>query len=263
MSEEHNKSEHNKHAEKAIIAFLILGLAIATFNQFQLYSFKSIGGVEAKTVNENSIPTGISIVQAAVIPKGTPKIYGKELKVKYDDVSVSNQQLADQTIDTLGNLDRTINLQGEDLDRYIYIASQMSCEYCCGAQSIIVRKEDVEQMNARIDEAITAGKITKEEAEQYRQTPGNAACGCAHSFAMRGLAKYIITKHGSEYTDNEILEEMGKWKTLFFPGAIQQKADVLKERGIELSYINLASNKYRGIEKEQSQGGASNMVGGC
>ena len=138
MSEEHNKSEHNKPAEKAIIAFLILGLAIATFNQFQLYSFKSIGGVEAKTVNENSIPTGISIVQAAVIPKGTPKIYGKELKVKYDDVSVSNQQLADQTIDTLGNLDRTINLQGEDLDRYIYIASQMSCEYCCGAQSIIV-----------------------------------------------------------------------------------------------------------------------------
>src|SRR3989338_759003 len=263
MSEEHNKLEHNKHAEKAIIAFLILGLAIAIFNQFQLYSFKPIENVEAKTVSESSVPTGLSIVQVAVVPKGTPSIYGEELKVKYDDVSASNQQLADQTIDKLGNLDRTINLQGRDLERYVYVVSQISCEYCCGADSIIVRKEDVEEMNQRIDEAIAAGKITKEEAEQYRQTPGNAACGCAHSFAMRGLAKYLITKHGNEYTDNEILEELGKWKTLFFPGQMQQKADVLKERGIELSYINLASNKYRRIEIEQSQGSASNMVGGC
>ncbi len=263
MSEEHSKPEHNKHIEKAIIAFLILGLAITIFNQFQLFSFKSIGDVEAKIVNKNSIPTGLSIVQAAVIPKGTPKIYGEELKVRYDDVSASNQQLADQTIDILGNLDKTINLQGKDLERYVYVVSQMSCEYCCGAKSIIVRKEDVEEMNVRIDEAIAAGKITKEEAEQYRQTPGNAACGCAHSFAMRGLAKYLITKHGAEYTDNEILEELGKWKTLFFPGQIQQKANVLKERGIELSYVNLASNKYRGIEKEQSQSSTGEMVGGC
>ncbi|KKK51713.1 hypothetical protein LCGC14_3112180, partial [marine sediment metagenome] len=30
--------------------------------------------------------------------------------------------------------------------------------------------------------------------------------------------------------------------------------------GIELNYINLASNKHRGIEKGQASGG---MVGGC
>ena len=77
---------------------------------------------------------------------------------------------------------------------------------------------------------------------------------------MRGLAKYLITKHGSEFTDDQILEEMGKWKVLFFPEIHMQKAAALKQNGIELNYINLASNLYRNIEKGAS-GGA--MVGGC
>jgi hypothetical protein len=76
---------------------------------------------------------------------------------------------------------------------------------------------------------------------------------------MRGLAKYLITKHGDDYTDDEILEELGKWKTLFFPAQITQKASVLLDGGVELNYINLASNKYQGIEK----GVSGSMVGGC
>jgi len=36
---------------------------------------------------------------------------------------------------------------------------------------------------------------------------------------------------------------------------------VLEAQGIELNYINLASNKYRGIEKGQQASGG--MVGGC
>jgi len=70
-----------------------------------------------------------------------------------------------------------------------------------------------------------------------------------------------LLKHGNEYSDDQILEELGKWKTLFFPGNIQAKAEILKQKGIELNYINLASNKYRGIEQGQSSSGA--MVGGC
>ena len=88
---------------------------------------------------------------------------------------------------------------------------------------------------------------------------GQAACGCAHSYAMRGLAKYLLTKH-PEMTNDEILNELGKWKTLFFPDSINAKAQILKENNIELSYINLASNKYRGIEQGNAQG---SMVGGC
>ena len=66
---------------------------------------------------------------------------------------------------------------------------------------------------------------------------------------MRGLAKYLLDRHANEFTNDEILEELGKWKVLFFPGIMQNKANVLKQKGIEFNYINLASNKYRGIEK--------------
>ena len=130
----------------------------------------------------------------------------------------------------LANLDRTITLTGDDLQRYINIASQISCEYCCGAESIIFKD-------------------------------GKPACGCAHSFAMRGLAKYLLTKH-PDMSDDAVLEELGKWKTLFFPGIMQQKADIMRSQGIEMNYINLASNKYRGIEKGATSSGGA-MVGGC
>ena len=76
---------------------------------------------------------------------------------------------------------------------------------------------------------------------------------------MRGLAKYLLTQH-PDVSDDLILEELGKWKVLFFPTIHEQKAQVLKEKGIEMNYINLASNKYRGIEKG-AEGGS--MVGGC
>ena len=77
---------------------------------------------------------------------------------------------------------------------------------------------------------------------------------------MRGLTKYLIKFHGDEYSDAEILEEVGKWKVLFFPEIHEAKAEILKSNGIEINYINLASNKYRGIEQGQTSGG---MVGGC
>ena len=60
----------------------------------------------------------------------------------------------------------------------------------------------------------------------------------------------------------KILEELGKWKTLFFPSQMTNKAKALQLSGIEFNYINLGSNKYRGIEATVS-GGDSGMVGGC
>ena len=241
---------------KIIVVFLVLAFAWTLFNQYQLFDIK---GVKAVTGN-TQVANGISLAQAAIIPRGMPKLYGNELGVKYDDVSANNPSLADQTITALGNLDRTITLTGKDLERYVDITSQISCEYCCGAKSIIVRREDVANINKQIEAAIQAGKITKEQAEQYRQKAGEAACGCAHSYAMRGLAKYLIKNHNSEFTDDEILEELAKWKTLFFPGQMMAKAEALKQNGIEFSYINLGGNKYRDIEKGAGSGG---MVGGC
>lgn len=177
--------------------------------------------------------TGFSLVSASsIIPTGIPVIYGQELGIMYDDVSVNNPRKADETIRMLGNIDRIETLEGADLERYIDILYNMhggmSCEYCCGARSIIFEN-------------------------------GEAACGCAHSYAMRGLTKYLIINHPDIF-DSEILTEIGKWKVLFFPGIMQGKAQVMESQGLNTDYLSLTTNQYRDIEKGQTSGG---MVGGC
>lgn len=233
MKEEKQNTEiknNNQSLNNAIWVLVIAVLAITLFNQF------SIAGITtgAVTASVQAVSSGSNQLQSAgpdVIPKGVPRIYGSELGVSFDDVSSANPSKADATIEKLAVKDQQITLSGADLDRYIKIASQISCEYCCGAESIIFSN-------------------------------GQAACGCAHSYSMRGLAKYLIKNHPTEFTDDQILEEMGKWKTLYFPGALTKKASVLQQQGIELNYINLASNKYRGIEASAS-GSSGSMVGGC
>ena len=220
------KSKKLKLSNAEMLTLVIIGvLAIMV-----VYNTIRISSVTSIISTSSGASTAIkSLSLSKILPTGTPKIYGNELRVKYDDISVSNSQTTESTIAVLGNLDNSITLDGEDLQRYIDIAMQISCEYCCGAAAIIFSN-------------------------------GQAACGCAHSYAMRGLAKYLIKNHGDEFSDDEILEELGKWKVLFFPDIHAQKAAILESQGIELNYINLASNKYRGIEQGASGG---SMVGGC
>ena len=219
--------------KEKIITYLLAGLAIIIiFNQFQIMDLGKSSSDIADTRLEvgTGLVTGIGEVSALnVLPKGIPEVYGKELGVSYNDVSVANPQKADLTIRKLGLLDVNLNMTGEKLDRYITITNSISCEYCCGAEAITFPN-------------------------------GQPACGCAHSYAMRGLAKYLLTEH-PELTNEVILEELGKWKTLFFPDVMNTKASVLKDQGIETNYINIASNKYRGLEQGNSAQG--NMVGGC
>ncbi|MEX0920098.1 MAG: hypothetical protein WDZ69_00775 [Candidatus Pacearchaeota archaeon] len=180
----------------------------------------------------DSVGSGIGTVSASeIIPTGEP-FYGKEMGFSYDDINPNDPRGADQAIKKFAILDQQIGLTGSDLDRYIDILynqhNGMSCEYCCGARSIIFEN-------------------------------GEPACGCAHSFAMRGLTKHLITNY-SDLSDTEILEEVAKFKVLFFPGIHEQKADVMNAQGIETDYISLTTNEYRGIEQGQVSGG---MVGGC
>src|SRR3989344_203599 len=206
-----------------IVAIVVLAVILSYNLGNNGFGGKGIGSVTGNAI----LPT---VSASEIIPAGTPKIYGSELGISYDDVSPNDPRKADSTINVLGNIDRTVELQGADLERYIKVVSQISCEYCCGAESIIFEN-------------------------------GKPACGCAHSYAMRGLAKYLITNHGPEFSDDEILAELGKWKVLFFPGIHEGKAQVLESQGVDsTNYVNLASNKYRGIEKGQASGG---MVGGC
>ncbi|MFH1650061.1 MAG: hypothetical protein ABIA93_05925 [Candidatus Woesearchaeota archaeon] len=214
--------------EYSTAAVLLITVVLAGYNASALQSVAPAVSQATQGVVAQQVTT-----LTGIVPQGTPATYGDELQVNYDDVSPNDPQLADATIRIMGNIDRSVKLEGADKERYINILYRMengmSCEYCCGARSIIFEN-------------------------------GEPACGCAHSYAMRGLAKYLITKHGVEYTDAQILEEVGKWKALFFPTQIQAKAKILEEQGIETSYVNVASNKYRGIEQGQTAG---SMVGGC
>lgn len=223
--------------KEKIITYLLAGLAIIiVFNQFQIISLdKNSNNIAAANLNTGTglitggLTTGIQSVSALdILPKGIPDIYGKELGISYDDISVKDPAKADSTIKKLAIFDVNLNLEGDNLKRYIQITNSISCEYCCGAQSITF-------------------------------PDGQPACGCAHSYAMRGLAKYLLTEH-PEMSDDAILEELGKFKTLFFPDVMNAKAAVLKDQDIELNYVNIASNKYRGIEQGNTQG---SMVGGC
>lgn len=217
-----------------MLGLMIAVMFITGFNAYQLNNM--IGMPMAPAAQTGQAGGQAQLAGPNVLPTGEPAVYGAELGVKYDDVSASNPQLADATIRKLAQHDMEIQLNPTQMERYVNILYKMengmSCEYCCGARSIIFEN-------------------------------GEPACGCAHSYAMRGVTKYLIVNHGDTFTDAQILEEAGKWKTLFFPTQLQQKAAILQSQGIELNYINLASNKYRGIEKQAGTGGSGGMVGGC
>lgn len=225
MKEEKTKTKTELYVQLGMIFILSL---VMVFNAGRIYSPSGASGVSGSGIT--GLATGIKSVSASdIIPTGTPEVYGKELGVNYNDISPNNAALADATISKLTQYEN-MGLNNEQMQRYIKIGMSISCEYCCGAEAIIFPN-------------------------------GQRACGCAHSYAMRGLAKYLLTEH-PDMSDEKILSELGKWKVLFFPGIHEQKAQVLEASGVDSrNYINLASNLYRGIEKGQTSGGG--MVGGC
>ena len=229
------KEQEQKILKGVTGVLVVLLLFMTAFNSYHIHDMTGMMTGHTGSANP-SIQQGSSggeVSLGGVVPTGVPETYGEELGVSYDDVDPNDQRRADQTIRQLAVIDQQTELQGDDLQRYInilyHVDNGMSCEYCCGARSIIFEN-------------------------------GQPACGCAHSFAMRGLAKYLILEHGDSYTDKDIQEEVAKWKVLFFPGQSQAKAEALELQGIETTHGNIASNQFRGIEQGSAGGG---MVGGC
>ena len=167
-------------------------------NQISLVAAKkniSIGQSSARksspTNLSNSQFTGNALDDAIklTISQGAPAVYGEELGVSFDRVQ--------EAIDALSCFDpgygnQKIMLDDLEKKRYTKIGLSISCEYCCGAKAIIFPN-------------------------------GEAACGCAHSQAMRGLAAYLLKNYGTEYSDDEILRELARWKGMFFPKQMIQK----------------------------------------
>ena len=145
----------------------------------------------------------IQAIMAEVIPTGTPE-YGAQAGVSFDRVQ--------ESISKLAGYHNTIQLSGADWQRYLKIGTmkETACEFCCGI------------------------------GEGSMLTPdGQLQCGCDHIYALSGLTKWLIKN--TQYTDNQIFDEIQKWKGVFFPGPKLQKE--LTKRGISLSSAGLPSQQ--------------------
>ena len=120
-----------------------------------------------------------------MLPTGTPE-YSEALGgISFDDPVNSMEYLAKWY--------NTIKQEVQQNDpqtwqRYLNLAAAprgISCEFCCGVGA----------------QGITAD--------------GNLKCGCKHNPAAQAIALGLMKS--TDYSDAEILKEVMKWKTLFFP----------------------------------------------
>ncbi len=85
---------------------------------------------------------------------------------------------------------RSLQLTSAEQDRWNRIVNSFTCDYCCGSPQ-----------NPTI--------ITR--------------CGCAHSSAAQGMAKWFVKYYGGSYSDEEIYGEMARWYALWYPkGTIER-----------------------------------------
>lgn len=241
----HSHKEHAHHGKKrkysgAVNVLLIAVFLLVAYNQYLISSI-SIGSASGLAVlsssNLASAASGASASKAgaggavassgsgdsgaaastgdevqdainAVIPTGTPTVYGEEIGVSFDTVGDCKTQGSCLALANLDDPNPKNSLSPEQLERFVRIGNQIGCDVCCGLK-VITRPD------------------------------GSRPCGCAHSFAMRGLAQYLIKTHGSEYTDEQLLAELGRWKNLFFPKWAVQ--NYLQSKGGNVDTTNLPS----------------------
>lgn len=178
-----------RHVE--LILLLLVGGSLF-LNQWHMVTIHNLLPRVAEAATTTQAPNAASTVigtaaASAMLPHGVPARYGAELGVNLDAAAVA--------LPILENFDRgsgAITLSGTLQERYIAIASQTACEFCCGAKTLVF-------------------------------PDGKPACACAHSAAMRGIARYLLQKY-PDMTDAEILTEVNRWKAAFFPGPTVQKA---------------------------------------
>jgi len=224
-----------------------LVLLLLLVNQWQIFSLAAATGMKMMPINfsfgQTVRLTGDLAKDAAkvILLTGVPKVYGAGLGVSYihpSQVNDMNQMIAAMSKYDPDYGSSPIQLEGDPLQRYIDIGLRIACEYCCGAKALITQT-------------------------------GKAACGCAHSQAMRGLSAYLLQNHGSEFTNDQILQELARWKGLYFPKQMMQKYMEQVQSG---EYTPDMAALVMGLKIKASSGQATplpsdldlpNMAGGC
>jgi len=120
---------------------------------------------------------------AVMIPTGTPE-YGETMGVSFED-PVNSLNLLKNGYYTLKEQAKA---DPELWNRYLALATEprgISCEFCCG---------------------VGATGVTSD---------GTLRCGCAHNPAAHAVTLWLMLN--TDYSDAEILYEVYRWKTLWFP----------------------------------------------
>ncbi|MBI2651174.1 hypothetical protein HYX01_01780 [Candidatus Woesearchaeota archaeon] len=120
---------------------------------------------------------------AIMIPTGTPE-YGNSMGVSFDEPIKSMEAMAN----AYPALKKQAQEKPEVWQRYLNLAAAprgIACEFCCGVGA------------------------------QGIDSKGDLRCGCQHNPAVQTITLWLMLN--TDYTDAEILKEVYKWKSLFFP----------------------------------------------
>lgn len=163
-----------------------------TISKFSLVAFMLVILIVLIGVNQyliSSISSGLArapVTGATVAPTQTRTQAPQTTTPQATEYGIS---FSEDGFNTLVGYSR-LDLTSEQKERFIRIGTQerTACEACCG--------------------------IGKGPAIDSN---GNPRCGCGHNLALIGLMKYLVKNYGDKYTDQQILDEVMKWKVFFFP----------------------------------------------
>jgi hypothetical protein len=208
--------------------------------------------VEWTTISETPAPKSTGNPSqdaiAVVVPTGTP-FYALEGEgaerikgVTFDDPITSQKLWASLLGSKRFGTANTLQLTPEEEQRWKKLTSVFTCDFCCGGPNSVTT-------------------ISR--------------CGCAHSYAWQGMAKFFI-KYYPQYTDEQILGEMTKWKGLWYPKGMiqdylvytgQQDASTLTHGGsvgIKQQFLQQAPNSQKQVHSTATPlDELPSMVGGC
>lgn len=178
-----------------VLAFLLI------FNQFLLADF-SFSGYSVKNVDISEISQITTTSQAVallfpvediqneedainiMISQGTPE-YGSLMGISFDNPVGALELLASN----YNTVKQDIKQNYPDVwERYLNLATKpvgVSCEFCCGVGPVGITKN------------------------------GDLRCGCKHNPAAQTLAMLLMKD--TKYDDAEVLREVLRWKSLWFP----------------------------------------------
>ena len=208
--------------------------------------------VEWPTISESSPKKSTGDITqdaiANVVPLGTPPYVlqgpGSEklAGISFDDPITSQKAWASLLGSKRFGTTNAIQLTPEEDKRWKKLTNSFTCDYCCGGPNSVTTISH---------------------------------CGCAHSYAWQGMAKFFV-KNYPDYSDEQIQGEMTKWKALWYPQGMiqdylvytgQQPPSILNHggaAGIKQQFLQQGSNSQQQTKAEATPlKDLPSMVGGC